>query len=108
MDNIGIAYNADKSWPVANVTSGECYGGVGSGGFLVEAIRDIWRKVETRGASLGWPDSEIAAEKQEVAIKNIRGIDKDNFLSKVAKAYMAIIGDGRGGVMPPEIRGSQK
>lgn len=27
MDNIGIAYNADKSWPVANVTSGECYGG---------------------------------------------------------------------------------
>lgn len=70
----------------------------GSGGFLVEATRDIWRKVETRGASLGWPDSEIAAEKQEVAIKNIRGIDKDNFLSKVAKAYMTIIGDGRGGV----------
>ncbi len=28
MDNIGIAYNADKSWPVANVTSSECYGGL--------------------------------------------------------------------------------
>lgn len=70
----------------------------GTGGFLVEAMRDIWKKVEVRGASLGWPDSEVSAEKQEVAIKNVRGLDKDNFLSKVAKAYMAIIGDGRGGV----------
>lgn len=33
-----------------------------------------------------------------MAIKNFRGIDKDSFLSKVAKAYMAIIGDGRGGI----------
>ena len=41
---------------------------------------------------------EIHAEQQKVAIKNIRGIDKDYFLAKVAKAYMAIIGDGRGGV----------
>jgi type I restriction enzyme M protein len=70
----------------------------GSGGFLVEAIREVWKKVEERGAQYGWPDSEIASEKQEIAIKNFRGIDKDNFLSKVAKAYMAIIGDGRGGV----------
>ncbi|MAR92202.1 MAG: restriction endonuclease subunit M [Pseudomonadales bacterium] len=37
MDNIGIAYNADKCWPVANVTTGECYGGVGSGGMLIAA-----------------------------------------------------------------------
>ncbi len=70
----------------------------GSGGFLVESIRDVWKKIEERGDQLSWPDSEIASEKQEVAIKNFRGIDKDNFLSKVAKAYMAIIGDGRGGV----------
>ena len=70
----------------------------GSGGFLVETIRDVWKHIEEKGASLDWPDSEIASEKQEVAIKNFRGIDKDNFLSKVAKAYMAIIGDGRGGV----------
>ena len=27
-----------------------------------------------------------------------RGIDKDQFLAKVCKAYMALIGDGRGGV----------
>lgn len=41
MDNIGIAYNADKSWPVANVTSGECYGGPGSGGFFVSSDKFI-------------------------------------------------------------------
>lgn len=70
----------------------------GSGGFLVEAIRDVWKKIEDKGESFNWPDSEIASEKQEMAIKNFRGIDKDRFLSKVAKAYMAIIGDGRGGV----------
>lgn len=41
MDNIGIAYNADKSWSVANVTSGECYGGCGTGGMLLEALHHV-------------------------------------------------------------------
>lgn len=70
----------------------------GSGGFLVESLREIWRSVEVQGEELSWPEKEIFSEKQEAAIKNIRGIDKDYFLAKVAKAYMAIIGDGRGGV----------
>ncbi|WP_087974848.1 restriction endonuclease subunit M [Oceanobacillus rekensis] len=70
----------------------------GSGGFLVEGLRYVWNKVEQQGKEYGWPDHEIFAEKQKVAIRNFRGIDKDNFLSKVAKAYMAILGDGRGGV----------
>lgn len=70
----------------------------GSGGFLVEGLRYVWKKVEESGREYGWPENEIEAEKQKVAIKNFRGIDKDYFLSKVAKAYMAILGDGRGGV----------
>lgn len=70
----------------------------GSGGFLVEALRHVWRKVEEEGEMLGWPEKEIEAEKQKAAIANFRGIDKDDFLAKVAKAYMAILGDGRGGV----------
>jgi len=70
----------------------------GSGGFLVEGLRHVWKKVEEDGENLNWPPHEIEAEKQKVAIKNFRGIDKDYFLSKVAKAYMAILGDGRGGV----------
>lgn len=70
----------------------------GSGGFLVEALRHVWKKVDDQGASFKWPDAAIETEKQKVAIDNFRGIDKDAFLSKVAKAYMAILGDGRGGV----------
>ena len=70
----------------------------GSGGFLVEALRHVWVKIQEKGDGLGWTKHEIEAEKQKVAIKNFRGIDKDSFLSKVAKAYMAILGDGRGGV----------
>ncbi len=70
----------------------------GSGGFLVEALRHVWANIQESGMELGWPEHEIEAEKQKVAIKNFRGIDKDSFLSQVAKAYMAILGDGRGGV----------
>ncbi|MCF3974929.1 MULTISPECIES: restriction endonuclease subunit M [Paracoccaceae] len=70
----------------------------GSGGFLVEALRHVWRRIEEQGKELDWPDTEVFSAKQQAAIKNFRGMDKDNFLSKVAKAYMAILGDGRGGV----------
>ena len=70
----------------------------GSGGFLVESLRYVWNKLDRNGIELGWPEAEIEAEKQKVAIKNFRGIDKDSFLSKVAKAYLAILGDGRGGI----------
>jgi type I restriction enzyme M protein len=70
----------------------------GSGGFLIESMRYIWSKIEDEGKQLNWPENEIEIEKQKIAIKNLRGIDKDSFLSKVAKAYMALLGDGRGGV----------
>lgn len=70
----------------------------GSGGFLVEALKDVWNKSENNNNELGWPEREIEIEKQKIAIENFRGIDKDDFLSKVCKAQMAILGDGRGGV----------
>lgn len=34
----------------------------------------------------------------EAALNKICGLDKDYFLSKVAKAYMAILGDGKSGI----------
>ena len=37
----------------------------GSGGFLVESLRYVWNKVEKKGIELGWPESEIEAEKQK-------------------------------------------
>ncbi|MFD5132532.1 N-6 DNA methylase [Streptomyces olindensis] len=70
----------------------------GSGGFLVESLRRMWSQVEADAKRLKWPEKETDADKQRVAIRQIRGIDKDSFLAKVAKAYMAVLGDGRGGV----------
>ncbi len=70
----------------------------GSGGFLIESAKFLWDKIQMKGEELHWPDLEIATEKQKLAIDSLRGIDKDYFLAKVAKAYMAVIGDGRGGI----------
>ena len=70
----------------------------GSGGFLIEALRHVWRKLDAEGEKYHWNTSNLQEEKMEVALNKIRGIDKDYFLSKVAKAYMAIIGDGKSGI----------
>lgn len=70
----------------------------GSGGFLVETLRYIWNKLEKQGKLLNWSERELNEEKMEVALNKICGIDKDYFLSKVSKAYMAILGDGKSGL----------
>lgn len=71
----------------------------GSGGFLIEALRHIWKKLDVEGEKYHWSKSNLQEEKMEVALNRIRGIDKDYFLAKVAKAYMAIIGDGKSGIV---------
>jgi type I restriction enzyme M protein len=70
----------------------------GTGGFLVEALRYVWEKLDSDGKKLRWSQSNLHEEKMNYALKQIKGIDKDYFLSKVTKAYMAIIGDGKSGV----------
>lgn len=70
----------------------------GSGGFLVETLKYIWNKIDSQGKSLRWSDLDIQEEKMAVAIERVRGIEKDKFLAKVTKAYMAILGDGKGGI----------
>lgn len=70
----------------------------GSGGFLIVAIEHTWRKLDIEAKAKGWNAELLGSKKREVATRYFRGIDKDAFLAKVTKAYMAIIGDGRGGV----------
>ena len=70
----------------------------GSGGFLIDALKHVWNKVDKRYSELGWTEIEIERKKIETASNNFRGIDKDYFLSKVAKAYMNLIGDGTTGI----------
>lgn len=70
----------------------------GSGGFLVESLRHMWDTLEVQAKDYGWSDSALHEEKMATAMQKIRGVEKDNFLSKVTKAYMIIIGDGKGGI----------
>jgi len=70
----------------------------GSGGFLIAAIEHVWRKLDAEAKVKGWSAELLGSRKREMATRYFRGIDKDSFLAKVTKAYMAIIGDGRGGV----------
>jgi type I restriction enzyme M protein len=68
----------------------------GSGGFLIVALEHVWKKIEGKYKHLS--KEKIGSLKTEVASKNFYGIDKEFDLAKVSKAYMAIVGDGRGGI----------
>ena len=70
----------------------------GSGGFIIESLRYIWNKIIDRYTQMGWSETAILEEKIDIANKCIRGIDKDYFLSKITKSYMAIMGDGKSGI----------
>jgi type I restriction enzyme M protein len=70
----------------------------GSGGFLITALEHVWRHVQNEAKVKGWSERQRLRREIEVATECFRGIDKDSFLAKVCKAYMALIGDGRGGV----------
>lgn len=80
----------------------------GSGGFLVVVVEHIWNKIKEEARQRGFDQGWVRDKQRQVANRYIRGIDKDSFLAKVTKAYMAIIGDGRGGIFcenslePPE------
>ena len=70
----------------------------GSGGFLIDALKHVWEKIDIKYKELAWSEVQIEHKKIEIAANNFRGIDKDYFLSKVAKAYMNLIGDGTTGI----------
>ncbi len=80
----------------------------GSGGFLISSLEVIWKKLSEEAKRKAWSERQLIKKETDVATHNFRGIDKDLFLSKVSKAYMALVGDGRGGVLclnallPPE------
>jgi type I restriction enzyme M protein len=70
----------------------------GSGGFLIVALEAIWSSLEKEARAKRWSERHLENRKREVAARCIRGLDKDSFLTKLTKAYMAIVGDGRGGI----------
>jgi type I restriction enzyme M protein len=70
----------------------------GSGGFLVTALEHVWAKLNEEAKRLQSKEEIRLRRRIDVAMRYFRGIDKDSFLAKVSKAYMALMGDGRGGV----------
>lgn len=70
----------------------------GSGGFLIASVEHIWKKLEDEANAKSWSERQLERRRKDISSRCIRGIDKDSFLAKVTKAYMAIIGDGRGGI----------
>jgi type I restriction-modification system DNA methylase subunit len=84
MDKLEIAYNADKYWPTANVTSSECYGCCGSGNFLIIAYKEL-RKLEMEII-----DALNAVSRQDVmyysgiSLTQFYGIEIDDFAHEIA------------------------
>ncbi len=70
----------------------------GSGGFLIAALEHVWGHVRTEAKRKAWSEKLRWRREVEVATDCFRGMDKDSFLAKVCKAYMALVGDGRGGI----------
>lgn len=70
----------------------------GSGGFLIDSLKYVWDIADKKHRKLGWSEAQIQNEKIKIATNNFRGLDKDYFLSKVAKAYMNLVGDGTTGI----------
>jgi type I restriction enzyme M protein len=70
----------------------------GTGGFLLESLRHKWNILDKKSEEYDWNEDNLKEEKIACAAKSINGIEKDFFLAKVAKAYMSIMGDGKGGL----------
>lgn len=70
----------------------------GSGGFLISSLEYVWQHLKDEAKRKGWTERQLFKREVEVASDCFRGIDKDSFLAKVCKAYMALVGDGRGGI----------
>ncbi len=69
----------------------------GSGAILVSALDKVWSAFDVSNLLRDLPTEAMTIEKKKAA-GYLVGIDKDRFLARVTRAYMAIVGDGRRGV----------
>lgn len=69
----------------------------GSGGFLIEALREVGNILDSK-LSNRLPQDRIITHKRNMFAKYFFGLDQERDLVKITKAYMAIVGDGSGGI----------
>lgn len=67
----------------------------GSGGFLIETMLYVWKNMNKSNMS----EIAIIEDQKDYAMKKIFGVEKDEFLAKICKSYMAVIGDGKSGII---------
>lgn len=74
-----------------------CDPACGSGGFLIHAMEHVWEQMEHDPQ---WRGSQNMKEhKKAMAERSFFGIDKETDLVRIAKAHMAIAGDGRSNIV---------
>lgn len=76
-----------------------CDPACGSGGFLIATMRHMWKMMETRAEWRGLRGQRLQKAKEDMAARCFFGIDKETDLVRIAKAYMAICGDGRSNII---------
>ena len=76
-----------------------CDPACGSGRFLIATMRTMWAEMEKGDQWRNLRDDRLQAAKQRMASRCFFGIDKETDLVRIAKAYMAISGDGRSNVV---------
>lgn len=67
----------------------------GSGGFLICALQHVWEAMEEHPRWKPLTPRKLDDAKRQLARETVYGIDKESDLVRIAKAYMAIIGDGK-------------
>ena len=74
-----------------------CDPACGSGGFLIHAMKWVWERMERNPR---WRDNpNMRSLQREMSVRTVFGIDKETDLVKIAKAHMAIAGDGRSNIV---------
>lgn len=66
----------------------------GTAGFLINSMNYVWNNIDKKNME----ELAILEEKKDYAMKYLYGIEKDDFLAKMSKGYMAILGDGKSGI----------
>ncbi len=70
----------------------------GSGGFLITAIKHLRKQITQLYAARDFSEDRVRLILRDHAGKYVHGIDIEPLLFKIAKSYMAIIGDGRSNI----------
>ncbi len=74
-----------------------CDPACGSGGFLIHAMKWVWNAMQNNPKWRNAPD--LRSVLREMSMRTVFGIDKETDLVKIAKAHMAIAGDGRSNIV---------